>query len=194
MMPEFTTLNLFLYSSLLVSNPRVFTVVRDLPILRVLLALALRPKHAIQAMLARKIATQLNHTFATNIIASTNNLHSKETWRRDVRIPDLRGLGVADVPVVFFPAGDGVLHRPVRVHVPAFPHLVSDEIVAAAEGAIVGTVPGEKVHAARLLVIPGVVGFGAFGFLDVGAENDEHLLVEAAHLPEERLALMVNFG
>jgi len=177
MMPEFTTLKLFLYSSLLVSNPRVFTVVRDLPILRVSLALALRPKHAIQTMLARKIATQLNHTFATNIIASANNLHSKETWRWDVRIPDLRGLGVADVPVVFFPAGDGVLHRPVRVHVPALPHFVGDEIVAASEGAVVGAVPGEQVHAAGFLVVPGVVGLGAFVFLDVGAEDDEHLFV-----------------
>lgn len=81
------------------------------------------------------------------------------------------------MPVVFFPAGDGVLHRPVRVHVPALPHLVGDEIVAAAEGAVVGAVPGEQIHAARLLFVPGVVGFGAFVLLDVGAEDDEHLFV-----------------
>ena len=152
-------------------------MVRNLPILRVLLALALGPKHTVQTMLTSKIAAQLNHPFATNVIASTDNLHSKETRRRDVRFPDLRGLDITNVPVVFFPAGDGVLHRPVRVHVPALPHLVGDEVVAAAKGAVVGAVPGEKVHTAGLLVVPGVVGFDALVFLDVGAEDDEHFFV-----------------
>jgi len=152
-------------------------MVRDLPIPRISLALGLRPKHAVQTMLASKIATQLDHTFTTNVIASTNNLHREETRRRDIRFPNLRGLDITNMPVVFFPAAHGVLHRPVRVHVPALPHFVGDEIVAATECAVVGAVPGEQVHAARLLVVPGVVRFGALVFLHVGAEDDEHLLV-----------------
>lgn len=98
------------------------------------------------------------------------------------------------MPVVFFPAGDGVFHGPVRIHIPALPHSVSDEIVATTESTVVGAVPGEQVHAAGFVVVPGVVRFGAFILLDVGAEDDEHFFVEAAYLPEERLALMVNLS
>ena len=96
------------------------------------------------------------------------------------------------MPVVIFPAGNSVLHCPVRIHIPALPHLVGDEVVAATEGTVVGAVPGEQVHAAGFLVVPGVVRFGALVLLDVGAEDDEHFFVETAHLPEERLALMVD--
>ena len=67
------------------------------------------------------------------------------------------------------------------------PHVT--EVVGAAQRAGGGAVPGVESVALVLVGVPGVHGVGAFGYVQVWADEDVGALEEAGHLPEEGLIL-----